>query len=102
MIINKSNIIKKLDELNNKINSKNKISENNFYKCFHDMIKQINNNCIKAEKETEKFKLEDFFNKNSLSDIILNLEKSSLSIQMLIKLKDKVISAYKEIMNMQI
>ncbi|WP_343189134.1 flagellar hook-basal body complex protein FliE [Buchnera aphidicola (Chaitoregma tattakana)] len=102
MLINESKIITKFNELSNKINIKKYVPKNNFYKLF---------NCSKKEigqfKELAKYKKENFIdskmmNRKSVSDLMLDAEKSTLSLEIAVKIKNKIISAYQEIMNMQI
>ncbi|WP_343184082.1 flagellar hook-basal body complex protein FliE [Buchnera aphidicola (Ceratovacuna keduensis)] len=102
MIINKHNIITKFNELSNKINIKKNKPKNNFYKFFNSKIEKIN-----KFKEIENYKIEKLFKNNktqkkSVSDVMLDLEKSSLYLEIALRVKNKIMSAYQEIMNMQI
>lgn len=96
--INNQNIHKKIDFLEK---NTQKIKESNdFINYFQTALGEIS----KVEKNSKK-NIEKFQSKNSdisLSDIMINLQKSSISIELAIQVKNKIISAYKEIMNQQI
>ncbi|WP_343189990.1 flagellar hook-basal body complex protein FliE [Buchnera aphidicola] len=101
MKIHEFNIIPKFNKLSNEINIKKCKFKNNFCKLLNNENKKINIlknfNIYNKNLENEKI-----FKKQSISDSILDLEKSSLFLEIAIKVKNKIISAYQEIMNMQI
>ncbi|QCI21964.1 flagellar hook-basal body complex protein FliE [Buchnera aphidicola] len=98
--INYQNFNKKINYLDKNINeTKNKKSDN-FIDCIKTALGEISNIQNHTKTETEKF----LSNKSqvSLNDIVINLEKSSISMQMAIQIRNKIVSAYQEIMNQQI
>ncbi|WP_343154827.1 flagellar hook-basal body complex protein FliE [Buchnera aphidicola (Pseudoregma panicola)] len=102
MIINKHNIITKFNELSNKINIKKNKSKNNFYKFFSHKIEKINKFIEIKNYKTEKLLKNNKIEQKSISDKMLDLEKSSLCLEVALRVKNKIMSAYQEIMNMQI
>ncbi|QCI17487.1 flagellar hook-basal body complex protein FliE [Buchnera aphidicola (Acyrthosiphon lactucae)] len=71
---------------------------------FMDYIKiglgEISKTQNHAKSDSEKFILNQ--SGVSLNDVMINLEKSSISMQMAIQIRNKIMSAYQEIMNQQI
>lgn len=78
---------------------KNKKS-NNFINHFQTALGEISNIQNNSKKNIEKFQLNH--SDISLNDIMINLQKSSISIELAIQVRNRIISAYKEIMNQQI
>ncbi|QCI20815.1 flagellar hook-basal body complex protein FliE [Buchnera aphidicola (Hyperomyzus lactucae)] len=79
------------------------IQKNKEPKNFTDYIKtaleKISTVQNQAKNDSEKFLLNQ--SEQSLNDIMINLQKSSISIQMAIQIRNKIVSAYQEIMNQQ-
>ncbi|ALD15037.1 flagellar hook-basal body protein FliE [Buchnera aphidicola (Aphis glycines)] len=96
------NIYTKINFLNkDEKNNQNNIQEsNNFAQFFQKALGEVNNIQNRAQKNIEKFELNP--SSISLNDVMINLQKSSISIQLAIQIRNKFISAYKEIMNQQI
>ncbi|UPT14455.1 flagellar hook-basal body complex protein FliE [Buchnera aphidicola] len=88
-----------LDE-NKKNNEKNIQESNNFTQFFQTALGEVNKIQNNAQKSIEKFELNP--SSMSLNDVMINLQKSSISIELAIQIRNKFISAYKEIMNQQI
>lgn len=97
-----------INTINNKINfnpfkkivNNNLPSNTNFYNCIISKLDEINllhNNTVKNEQNfiLDKSKL-------SLSDIMIDIQKTSIAINMAVQIRNKLISGYQEIMNMQI
>ncbi|AAM67636.1 flagellar hook-basal body complex protein FliE [Buchnera aphidicola] len=78
---------------------KNKKS-NNFINHFQKALGEISNIQNNSKKNIEKF--QSNHSDISLNDIMINLQKSSISIELAIQVRNRIISAYKEIMNQQI
>lgn len=102
------NIITKINYLNNNpSNSKLYIKEQNnhsiienFSNLMNNAITEINNVQNQAIQTTKNFDTNK--PETSLNNVMIDIEKSTIAIQMAIQIKNKVISAYKEIMNMQL
>ncbi|MCU4137138.1 flagellar hook-basal body complex protein FliE [Buchnera aphidicola (Sitobion avenae)] len=84
-------------DTNTKIQKKENDKFLDYIKTALGEISKIQNH---AKVDSEKFTLNQ--SGVSLNDVMINLEKSSISIQMAIQIRNKVISAYQEIMNQQI
>ncbi|AHG60295.1 flagellar hook-basal body complex protein FliE [Buchnera aphidicola] len=98
--INYHNIHTKINFLNKNINTENNIESNHFIDYIKTALGEISNIQNNAKKDSEKFTLNQ--SGISLNDVMINLEKSTLSMQMAIQVRNKIISAYQEIMNQQI
>ncbi len=55
---------------------------------------------LDAKQLTEQFEMGD--NSASLQDVVMSLQKASLSFQTMVQVRNKLVSAYQEIMNMQV
>lgn len=86
-------------DLIDKKKQKNKQS-NNFIDYFQKTLGEISNFQNNAKKNIEQF--QSNHSKISLNNIMMDLQKSSISIELAIQIRNKLISAYKEIMNQQI
>lgn len=64
------------------------------------MLEQVNDQQLKADGLTQRFALGD--DKVSLSDVMIERQKASLSLQATVQVRNKLVSAYHEIMNMQV
>ncbi|WAI11841.1 MAG: flagellar hook-basal body complex protein FliE [Buchnera aphidicola (Macrosiphum albifrons)] len=97
--INHQNINTKINLLDT--NTKTQKKENDQ---FIDYIKaalgEISQTQNRAKIDSEKFILNQ--SGISLNDVMINLEKSSISIQMAIQIRNKIVAAYQEIMSQQI
>ncbi|QIQ41686.1 MAG: flagellar hook-basal body complex protein FliE [Buchnera aphidicola (Microlophium carnosum)] len=97
--INHQNINTKINLLD--INTKTKKTESDK---FMDYLKialgEISKTQNHAKTDSEKFILNQ--SGISLNDVMINLEKSSISIQMAIQIRNKIVSAYQEIMSQQV
>jgi flagellar hook-basal body complex protein FliE len=71
---------------------------------FADALKaslaQVNTSQISSQKLGEKFALGD--DKVSLSDVMISMQKANISFQTTVQVRNKLVSAYHDIMNMQI
>lgn len=86
-------------DLIDKKKQKNKKS-NNFIDYFQKTLGEISNFQNNSKKNIEQF--QSNHSKISLNNIMMDLQKSSISIELAIQIRNKLISAYKEIMNQQI
>lgn len=63
-------------------------------------LEQVNNNMQKADAIGQKFAMGD--DSVSLSDTMIAMQKASLSFQASVQVRNKLVSAYHDIMNMQV
>lgn len=71
---------------------------------FSEMLKatleQVNNAQQQAGQLTEKFDLNT--PDVNLHDVMMSLQKASLSFQTMVQVRNRLVSAYQEVMNMQV
>jgi flagellar hook-basal body complex protein FliE len=96
--INHQNIDTKTNLLD--INIQKNKEPKNFINYVEAALKEISTVQNQANNDAEKFVLNQ--SEKSLNDVMINLQKSSISIQMAIQIRNKIVSAYQEIMNQQI
>ncbi|AYN24436.1 flagellar hook-basal body complex protein FliE [Buchnera aphidicola] len=96
--IDNQNIYTKINFLDTN-KQKNKES-NNFVNFFKTALEEISNVQNNSKKNIKKFQLNH--SDMSLNDIMINLQKSSISMELAIQVRNRIISAYKEIMNQQV
>ncbi|WP_284443257.1 flagellar hook-basal body complex protein FliE [Buchnera aphidicola] len=97
--INHQNINTKINLLDTNTKTQKKGNDKfiDYIKVALEEISQTQNH---AKIDSEKFILNQ--PGISLNDVMINLEKSSISIQMAIQIRNKIVSAYQEIMSQQI
>lgn len=89
-ILNNVNIQKPVEE-----NSK----ETSFSKVISDAINKVNDAQVTADQKVEGFiSGEDV----SMHDVMLSMQESQLSMQLLIEVRNKVVEAYQEINRVQL
>lgn len=71
-----------------------------FSKVLKSSLDQVNNVQLQAQQVAQRFELGD--STVSLSDAMLALQKSSIALQQTVQVRNKLISAYQEIMNMPV
>jgi flagellar hook-basal body complex protein FliE len=64
------------------------------------MLDRVNEQQLKADGLTQRFAVGD--EKVNLSDVMIERQKASLSLQATVQVRNKLVSAYHEIMNMQV
>ncbi|MBI3284463.1 MAG: flagellar hook-basal body complex protein FliE [Burkholderiales bacterium] len=71
---------------------------------FADALKasldQVNESQLSSQQLGQKFALGD--DKVSLSDVMISMQKANISFQTAVQVRNKLVSAYHDIMNMQI
>jgi flagellar hook-basal body complex protein FliE len=71
---------------------------------FSDALKssldQVSSSQIKSEEMGKSFAMGD--DKVSLSDVMISMQKASIGFQATVQVRNKLVSAYHEIMNMQV
>lgn len=63
-------------------------------------LDQVSNAQQDAKQLTQQFELGD--PNVNLQDVVLSLQKASVSFQTMVQVRNKLVSAYQEIMNMQV
>lgn len=64
------------------------------------MLDRVNDQQMKADGLSQRFALGD--DSVNLSDVMIERQKASLSLQATVQVRNKLVSAYHEIMNMQV
>lgn len=62
-------------------------------------VAEVNNTQQDAKQLSESFAQGDAAN---LQDVVVSLQKASLSFQAMVQVRNKLVSAYQEVMNMQV
>lgn len=75
-------------------------SKVNFSDALKGAIDSVNGAQIKSEEMGKKFALGD--DSVNLSDVMISMQKASISFQASVQVRNKMVSAYHEIMNMQV
>jgi flagellar hook-basal body complex protein FliE len=63
-------------------------------------VDEVNSAQMDAKQLTRQFEAGD--PEVNLQDVVLSLQKASLSFQTMVQVRNKLVSAYQEIMNMQV
>jgi flagellar hook-basal body complex protein FliE len=71
-----------------------------FAQALRTQLDQVNALATNAEKLGERFSLGD--DRVNLSDVMIASQKSSIAMQATIQVRNKLVSAYNDIMNMQV
>jgi flagellar hook-basal body complex protein FliE len=71
-----------------------------FSTMLHAAISEVNSASKEADRMTEQFELGD--PNANLQDVVMSLQKASVSFQTMVQVRNKLVSAYQEIMNMQV
>ena len=69
-----------------------------FQSALKSSLDQVNQVQLQSQKLAERFELGD--SSVSLSDAMIALQKSSIALQQTVQVRNKLVSAYQEIMNM--
>lgn len=72
----------------------------NFSQIFKAQLQQVSASQLEAQKLGERFSLGD--ESVNLSDVMIATQKSSIALQATVQVRNKVVAAYHDIMNMQI
>jgi flagellar hook-basal body complex protein FliE len=72
----------------------------NFADVLKTTLDQVNSSQQKSQQLGENFAMGD--DKVSLSDVMISMQKSSIAFQATVQVRNKLVSAYHEIMNMQV
>src|SRR5574340_882656 len=74
--------------------------EVDFQSALKSSLDQVNQGQLQSQKLAERFEMGD--SSVSLSDAMIALQKSSIAFQATVQVRNKLVSAYQEIMNMGI
>jgi flagellar hook-basal body complex protein FliE len=74
-------------------------SPDGFTKMLGDMINKVNDQQLAANKSIENFSTGE---SKGLHEVMIAIEKSSISFQFLTQVRNKALDAYHEIMRMQV
>ena len=69
-----------------------------FQSALKSSLDQVNQIQLQSQKLAERFEMGD--SSVSLSDAMISLQKSSIALQQTVQVRNKLVSAYQEIMNM--
>jgi len=69
-----------------------------FQSALKSSLDQVNQAQLQSQKLAERFEMGD--SSVSLSDAMISLQKSSIAFQETVQIRNKLVSAYQEIMNM--
>lgn len=72
----------------------------NFSDALKTSLEQVSSAQSAAQQLGQKFTIGD--DKVSLSDVMISMQKANISFQATIQVRNKLVSAYQDIMNMQI
>jgi len=75
-------------------------SSQDFAALLQSAVDEINNTQLDARQLTRKFEAGN--TEVNLQDVVLSLQKASLSFQTMVQVRNKLVSAYQEVMNMQV
>ncbi len=80
--------------------STNESTQVSFSDSLKKMLDSVNEQQTKADAFSKRFALGD--DSVNLSDVMIERQKASLSLQATVQVRNKLVSAYHEIMNMQV
>lgn len=96
--INNLSSISKIGEINS-ILGENKTSTDKFSSILSDALNKVNDLQIESDKATTSFLSGETDN---IHNVMITASKANLALQMTIQVRNKVMDAYNEIMNMQV
>ena len=71
-----------------------------FAALLQSAVDEVNNTQLDARQLTRQFEAGNA--EVNLQDVVLSLQKASLSFQTMVQVRNKLVSAYQEVMNMQV
>ena len=86
-----------LDKANEVLKGKDK--SNLFSQKINDAIKEVANSQVKAEEITKNYELGK---ETDLTKVIMQQQVANIAFQMTLNVRNKVLSSYKDIMNMPV
>lgn len=89
-------------ELNTSLNTLERKSKNKHTSSFSEMLKQYLEKVDMEQKRADKMIEEFLSGKRDVHEVVLTLETADVSFRLFMKIREKLIEAYQEIMRMQI
>lgn len=84
----------------NNVETKDNLITNNFSEILKNSIKSVNESQAEAKHLAAAFEQGD---KNiQLSQVMISMQKANISFQAMLEVRNKLVSAYQDIMNMQV
>jgi flagellar hook-basal body complex protein FliE len=71
-----------------------------FAALLQSAVNEVNNTQLDARQLTRQFETGNA--EVNLQDVVLSLQKASLSFQTMVQVRNKLVTAYQEVMNMQV
>ena len=71
-----------------------------FAALLQSAVDEVNNTQLDARQLTRQFEAGN--SEVNLQDVVLSLQKASLSFQTMVQVRNKLVSAYQEVMSMQV
>ena len=78
-------------------NAGNKVTGSEFKDTLNSLISQVNTQLLEADQMTQEFAMGKT---DSLHEVMIETEKSSISLSFLLQIRNKLLEAYQEIMRM--
>ncbi|MEO6145760.1 MAG: flagellar hook-basal body complex protein FliE [Sulfuriferula sp.] len=72
----------------------------NFADALKSSLDQVNSTQVQSQQLGQRFAMGD--DKVNLSDVMISMQKANISFQATIQVRNKLVAAYNDIMNMQI
>ena len=72
----------------------------NFSDALKSSLEQVSSSQIKSDEMGKAFAMGD--DKVNLSDVMISMQKANINFQATVQVRNKMVSAYHEIMNMQV
>lgn len=76
------------------------VSQPDFANVLIDAVRHVNDVQVNAKTQGEKFMMGD--SDVSLNDVMVGMQKSSLMLNLGVQVRNKIVSAYQDIMNMPV
>ena len=76
------------------------VAKLDFADALHTTLQEVSNKSKQAEELSKRFAMGD--DTVSLSDTMIAMQKSSIAFQATVQVRNKLVSAYHDIMNMQV
>lgn len=82
------------------VNETNSVQKTDFSEVLSNSINQVNDNLMNSGSMAKAFEKGD--SNISMAELMINMEKASVSFQAMTSVRNKLLTAYKEIMNMSV
>ena len=71
-----------------------------FASVLQNSINEVNKSQVTAETQQQQFELHP--DQSNLQDVMISLQKASLSFQTMVQVRNKLVAAYQDVMNTQV